>query len=284
MTPPTRPLLRWHGGKWREAPWIIRHFPAHDVYVEPFGGAGSVLIRKKPSYAEIYNDLDGEVVNLFRILRDQHSAARLVELVKLTPFSRLEFNQAYQPADDEMERARRLLIRSFQGFGSDGATGEYRTGFRANSNRSGTTPAHDWAHYPEALAIIVERMRGVVIECRPAIDVMQAHDRDEALHYVDPPYMMETRSRTNRRPGGGGNYRHELSEADHAELLEAVDRQRGMVVLSGYATALYDDRLRHWHRTTRKTYADGARERVEVLWINGAARERLGHGPLFAAA
>ncbi len=114
---PARPVLRWFGGKWKLAPWILSHFPAHRVYVEPFGGAGSVLMRKPRSYCEVYNDIDCEVVNLFRVLRDPGQAARLIADLELTPFSRDEFIAAYEPAEDPAELARRLVMRSFMGFG-----------------------------------------------------------------------------------------------------------------------------------------------------------------------
>lgn len=283
MSAPTRPVLRWHGGKWLLAPWIIRHFPPHHVYVEPFGGGASVLLRKERSYAEIYNDLDQEAVNLFRVLRDPALAPRLVELLELTPFSRVEFEAAYEASDDPLERARRLLIRSFQGFGSDGATGEYRTGFRINSNRLGSTPAADWRNYPDALTAIIDRLRGVGLENRDAMVVMRAHDRPDTLHYVDPPYMLETRSRTNRRPGGG-TYRHELTAEQHAELVRDLRSLTGMVVLSGYPTNLYDSLLADWQRVERPALADGARERTEVLWINPAAARARKAGPLFEDA
>lgn len=280
---PIRPALRWHGGKWLLAPWIIAHFPAHEVYVEPFGGAASVLLRKPRAYAEIYNDLDCEAVNLFRVLRDPAQAAHLIDLLRLTPFAREEFEGAYRPGRNAVERARRLIIRSFMGYGSDGATGEYRTGFRANSNRSGSTPATDWTNYPDALAIIVQRLDGVVLERRQAINVMRAHDRADTLHFADPPYLPETRSRTNRRRGGG-TYRHEMTAEQHLELLTFLVTLKGMVVLCGYPSPIYDEALPGWKRVERPALADGAAPRTEVLWINPAAAERLGNGPLFEAA
>jgi DNA adenine methylase len=154
---PKRPLVRYHGGKWKLAPWILRHLPAHRVYVEPFGGGGSVLLQKARSYAEVYNDLDGEIVNLFRVARDNGEA--LASAVELTPFARVEFAQAYEPSGDPLEQARRTLIRAFMGFGSAGASGQV-TGFRANSNRSGTTPAHDWMNFPAHLRAGYERKLG----------------------------------------------------------------------------------------------------------------------------
>lgn len=280
---PTRPLLRWHGGKWRLAPWIVDHLPRHRVYVEPFGGAASVLLRKPRSYAEIYNDLDGDVVNLFRVLRSP-DAARLVDMIRLTPFARDEFIAAYEHSDDPLEMARRLIVRSFMGFGTSGAAG-LNTGFRANSSRSGTTPAHDWTNYPDALAITIERLAGVVVENRPALEVMRQHDGPDTLHYVDPPYMPETRSRKWRRAGQPYHvYRHELDEADHAELLEALNALRGMVVLSGYPSALYDAALSDWTRIERPAMADGARPRTEVLWLNRAAARAVEAPTMFGTA
>ncbi|ARM12111.1 MULTISPECIES: DNA adenine methylase [Rhizobium] len=297
MNTPTRPVLRWHGGKWLLAPWIIGHFPAHRVYVEPFGGGGSVLMRKQRAYAEVWNDLDGHVVNLFRVLQDNKTATRLIYLLELTPFARSEFELAWDETDDPVEMARRLVIRSFMGFGSnahsDMGKGHKTTGFRANSSRSGTTPAHDWANYPECLRAIVNRLRGVTIERRPALHVMAAHDGPDTLHYVDPPYLPETRSMRNPYDPKH-QYRHELSVDDHIELLEALGKLSGMVVLSGYPAPLYDQMLPSWQRIERPALADGARPRIEVLWINPAASDALhakarlysaGYGtPLFQTA
>lgn len=259
MTTVSRPLLRWHGGKWLLAPWIISLMPAHRVYVEPFGGAGSVLMRKPKSYAEIYNDLDDDVVNLFRVLRSDR-AAELIDQLKLTPFASVEFFCAYHKTDDDLERARRLVVRSFMGFGSNGT--HRKTGFRSNSNRSGTTPARDWANYPGALAAIVERLRGVVILNRDATEVMAAHDGPDTLHYVDPPYVFATRT------DAGHDYAHELGDADHVALLAFLKTLQGKVILSGYPCGFYDDALSGWRRVERKSLADGAKERTEVLWMN----------------
>lgn len=262
-----RPLLRWHGGKWNLAPWIIGHFPPHRIYVEPFGGAASVLLRKPRSYAEVYNDLDDEVVHLFRVLRSER-AADLVDALKLTPFARVEFGEAYQATDDPIERARRLVIRSFMGFGSNGHN--RLTGFRANSNRLGTTPARDWINYPDALVLIVERLAGVVIEHRDAKAVMAGHDGAQTLHYVDPPYLMDTRS------DAAADYAHELSDSDHDELLAFLQTLKGTVVLSGYPSARYDDALAGWQRIERAALADNAKPRTEVLWINQQAASLFG--------
>ncbi|MRN43442.1 MULTISPECIES: DNA adenine methylase [unclassified Brucella] len=263
----SRPVLRWHGGKWLLAPWIIQHFPKHRIYVEPFGGAGSVLLRKDRAYAEVWNDLDGDVVNLFRVLRSAE-ASRLVEMLELTPFAREEFHAAYRTDDAcPVERARQLIIRSFMGFGSNGHA--RITGFRANSNRSGTTPARDWTNYPDALNGIIRRLAGVVIENRDAKRVMSAHDSADTLHYVDPPYVFSTRADMAK------DYAHEMTDDDHAELLDFVRQLTGMVVLSGYPHDLYDAALSGWRRMDRVAFADGARERTEVLWINPRCAERL---------
>lgn len=282
MTEVARPLLRWHGGKWLLAPWVISNLPPHRVYVEPFGGAASVLLRKPRAYAEIYNDLDDDVVNLFKVLRGPR-AAEIEHAIRLTPFSRQEFKSAYEPCKDEVERARRLVIRSYMGFGSDGHNGARPTGFRASSNRSGTTPAHDWVNYPDALAGIVKRLEGVVIEHRPAVEVMLQQDGPQTLHYVDPPYVHATRAKTKN--SARKNYTHEMADEDHAALLDTLLNLQGMVVLSGYPHPLYDAALTGWRRLEREALADGARKRIEVLWINQAASVAIDKQtiPLFAS-
>lgn len=287
---PKRPALRYHGGKFLLAPWIIQYFPVHRIYVEPFGGGGSVLLRKPRSYGEVYNDIDGEIVNVFKVLRDH--GAELKRRLKLTPFSRDEYLEAWYPSDDPMEQARRTIIRSFMGFGSAAATlgrignntsrgGLAKTGFRANSNRSGTTPAHDWKNYGDCCDFLSDRLQGIVIENRPAIDVSAAHDSPETLHYWDPPYVASTRD-------AGGDYAHEMTDVDHEALADHEKTLTGMVIISGYHSALYDLLYAGWNRVERDAMADGAAPRVEVLWFNHAAWNSLQavrkQGELFGAS
>lgn len=254
----TRPIVRYHGGKWLLAPWIVSHFPAHRIYVEPFGGGASVLLRKPRARAEVYNDLDGEIVNLFRVARDQGEDLR--RALELTPFARAEFKASYEPSEDPLEQARRTVVRSFMGFGSN--SHNRATGFRSNSDRLGTTPAQDWRHYPAAFGEIIGRLQGVVIENRDALEVIQAHDGPATLHYIDPPYLPDTRD-------PGADYRFEMDEAGHVRLAEVLHGLEGAVVVSGYPSALYEDLYSGWTRTEKFALADGALPRTEVLWMKG---------------
>jgi DNA adenine methylase len=273
MATPARPMLRYHGGKWMLAPWIIAHFPPHRVYVEPFGGGAGVLLRKPRAMAEVYNDRDAEIVNLFRVMRDR--GPELAALLELTPYSRAEFEASFERTEDALEQARRTVVRSYQGFGSnltrDNRNGTpQRTGFRnyTAGDRS-AIPAMDWRNYPDAVVAIVERLRGVVIENRHAGDVMAAHDAVDALHYVDPPYVHGTR----KMDSGGSirGYRYEMTDEDHADMADCLGRLKGMVVLSGYRCELYDQLFATWTRVDRHHIADGARPRIESLWLNRAA-------------
>jgi len=223
-----------------------------------------VLLRKSRSRSEVYNDLDCEIVNLFRIARDRGEDLR--RALELTPFARAEFEDSYIPTADPLEQARRTVIRSFMGFGSNAHN--RTTGFRSNSDRSGTTPAQDWRHYPAALAAIVDRLQGVVIENRDALDVIQGHDGPATLHYVDPPYLPSTRD-------AGTDYRHEMNEAEHIHLAQVLRTTQGAVIVSGYPSSLYEDLYRGWDRTEHGALADGASKRIEVLWMKGIQQERL---------
>lgn len=209
-----RPIMRYHGGKWRLAPQILPFFPPHDLYVEPFGGAGSLLMRKDPSPGEVYNDIDGDVVNVFRVLRDRDKAARLAELISLTPWSRQEFYLSYEPAPegDDIERARRTLVRCYMAHGGTSRR-RHRTGFRARMFRRNQTGPVDWVNYPNAISAFTDRLARVVIESREAFDIIRQHDCREALFYCDPPYLFSTALGDAAR------------SAERARLREGTDRR-----------------------------------------------------------
>lgn len=228
--------------------------------------------KPRASLVEVYNDLDGEIVGLFRALRDPAAAARLADLIQRTPFARAEFDLSYEPSDDPIEQARRTVVRSFFGFGSDSASGA-KTGFRANGNRQTAHPAKDWGNLPSAIATFCDRLRGVVIENREAVEVLLQHDSPETLHYCDPTYLPETRSLAVLRTGKG--YRHEMTREDHERLAEALHAAQGMVILSAYPSDLYDALYRDWTAKARRALADGGLVRTEVLWLNPACVKAL---------
>lgn len=278
----TRPLIRYHGGKFRLAPWIMQFFPPHKVYVEAFGGAAGVLLQKSRSYSEVWNDLDDEIFNLMYVMRDAKLRERLIEMLVLTPYSRREFENAYhEPTDDIVEAARHTIIRAQMGFGSAGAT-KGATGFRTDTQRDYGTASHLWAQYPDALSSIGQRLSGVMIENRPALDLIRDQDSAETLFFTDPPYVMDTRvMRSTSR-----YYRHEMSDADHQTLIETLRSVKGMVVLSGYDSELYRKGLSDWeqHTTTARISAGrGGTTRTECVWLNPACSAALyGHVGLFA--
>jgi len=298
MPAPTRPILRYHGGKWRIAPWVISHLPPHRRYVEAFGGAGSVLLRKPRAEGEVYNDLDGEVVNVFRVLRDPVQAERLTSLLRLTPFAREELSRAFSdaPSDDPVERARRTIIKSHLGMGTDAITRASRpgvssrgrraqarycpwpapAGFRASDGDGVYAPS--WAQFPDLIAAFTARLAGVVIEHRDALEVIQIHDTPETLHYCDPPYVLSTRA--DDRP----DYRHELTDADHRALAEVLHQVQGMVVISGYPSDLYADLYGGWWCVRRLTYDARKNQKTEMLWMNPAAMARMQQSDLFEGA
>ncbi len=271
MAQVTSPALRYHGAKFRLAPWLLQHFPPHRCYVEPFGGAAGVLLQKQRCYAEVYNDLDGEICNFFRVLRDPDQSAQLLHQLELTPYARVEFDLSYSPASDPVESARRTAVRACMGFGSAGAT-KGSTGFRSDTRRTYSTAQHLWVRYPDALRAVISRLQGVLIENRPALDVLKQHDAPDTLHFVDPPYLHETR--VMQGAGTRGYYRHEMTDADHLELLGTLRSLKGMVILCGYPSQLYNDNLPGWTTTARIARISAGRGtglRTEQIWMIPAA-------------
>lgn len=280
MEKPIRPVLRYHGGKWRLAPWILSFFPPHKVYVEPFGGAASILMLKERVNAECYNDLDSRVVNLFRVLRDEQKATELRRRLELTPYAREELEWAFLPPEDELDDAQKLIVLSFMGQGSDSATRGHRTGFRSRfSNDGRQLPSMEWATWPESIPVFTRRLTGVTIENRNALEVIERVDSTDTLFYVDPPYVHSTRT----TGGAGKGYRYEMTDEDHRQLAEQLHKVKGMVIVSGYPAALYDRELyRDWIRFERRHIADRGKQSVEVIWINPACAAAQAQQEMFA--
>lgn len=250
-------ILRYLGGKNRAARWIIDRFPPHVCYNEPFGGSAGVLLNKAPAPIEIYNDLDGEVVNLFRVLRHGH-AQKLIDAIRLTPYSREELDNA-RPVKNHVERARRLLVRSWFGIANDAAR-DAASGFRVSRNRLPSV-ADDWKNLPATLEAAVERLRHVYIEHRDALKLIKLHDGPETLHFVDPPYLQATRTRE-------GSYTHEFTDDQHMDLLRILQECRGKVVLCGYDNDLYNTTLAGWCKVGYGGSAGMGKKRLEYLWMN----------------
>ncbi|MDQ3804294.1 MAG: DNA adenine methylase [Acidobacteriota bacterium] len=277
---PTRPVLRYHGGKFGKAgvlaDWILAHVPPHECYVEPFGGGASVLLRKPRTPNEVYNDLYGEVCTLFRVLRDPELCASLVRSVSLTPFSEAELRSCFGPPDGlcEVEAARRLLVRSWMTIGHDAATSYRHSGFRGGTKTAVRDPGLDWRGLPESLARAADRLQGVHVYERPYEYVLNKYDGPRTAFYVDPPYLRETRSAAHR-----GAYAVEMDGPAHERLAARLHALEGMVTLSGYDSDLYRSLYPGWRRVERKVFANGRGGvkpgRTEVLWLNAAAAAAL---------
>lgn len=263
---PRRPALRYFGGKWKIATWIMTHFPpagSYDTYVEPFGGAMSVLLRKAPAPIEVYNDLYHDVVDFFRVLREQ--PAELIAAIDMTPVSREEYRRAHHiPSEaDALERARCLYIRSWQGRGRVGHPGEEHGGWRycRHMTRSKTI-VDDWINNGH-LWTVARRLRQVSLECDTALNVIQRYDTPRTLFYLDPPYPTSTRC-----PRHTSAYQHELTDHDHHELAQALASIEGMAIVSTYPSPLYTDLYAGWDSDTYRTRNDRLDHRTEMIYIS----------------
>ncbi len=254
-------VLKYPGAKNRIAPWICKHIPEHHVYLEPFAGSLAVLFNKQRSHIETVNDLDGEVVNFFRILRDREN--ELERLILLTPFSRREYESAYELSDDNLERARRFAVKCWMGFGSGNL---YKNGFKSGQQKRSPNPAKAWDELTETIKLAAERLKGVQIENLPATELIQRYNTKDVFIYADPPYLHGTRKKYL--------YRHEMTDEDHEELLNMLVEHPGKVLLSGYDNDLYNDILCRWRKVKKDTLAEGGRKRTETLWMNYDIEEK----------
>lgn len=252
------------------APKIIPLLPPHQTYVEPFGGAASILLQKPISRQEVYNDLDGDIVNFFRVLRERPD--ELIRAIQLTPYAREEFDLVYTIEGDELERARRLYAKAWMAFGA--ATRRAKSGWRIHADLKGwgKSITEMW-NKTDHLYAIAWRFKQVYIECQDALQVIRRWDTPTTLFYVDPPYEHSTRT-------GRNDYACEMTDQQHVELATLLHELEGMVVVSGNPSALYDRLYGDW---TRRTFMErGLRNapRQDCLWLSPNAIS-LNELPLF---
>jgi len=257
----------WYGGKFSHLDWLLPKLPSCLHYCEPFAGSGAVLLNRKPSPVETYNDIDGEVVNFFKVLREEKEA--LIEQIALTPFSREEFGSACElnPELSSLERARRFYIRARQvrtGLAQTATIGRWAN--CKNTSRAGMSGVVSrWLGGVEQLEFIAERLLRVQIENRPAIDVIKLYDSEKTLFYCDPPYIHETRGDTK-------SYGYEMNNSAHRELAKILNSVKGLVAISNYECGLMEELYppKKWTKiySPEKIIHSTKDIRQEVLWVN----------------
>jgi len=278
----------WYGGKYSHLDWLLPLLPECHHYCEPFAGSGAVLLNRDPAPVETYNDLDGEVVNFFRVLRKEK--ARLIEAIGLTPFSREEFANACEisPELSAFERARRFYVRARQvrtGLAQTASIGRWAN--CKNTSRAGMSGVISrWLGAVEDLPAVAERLLRVQIENRPALDIIRLYDSPGTLFYCDPPYVHSTR-------GDSKAYGFEMTDQQHRKLAETLNSAQGLVAISNYQAKLLDQLFPapKWHKTVapERTVHSTKDKRVEVLWTNYdpraiKPRNKLSNGELFPTA
>lgn len=253
-------IMKYPGSKWSIADWIINFFPEHHSYLEPFFGSGAVFFNKSRSNIETVNDLDGNVVNLFEwIKRDPE---QLAHEIYWTPYARQVYEDAYTSIPEgSLQKAVNFCIRLNMGHGF--RTNGEKVGWKNDiQGREKAYAAMDWKDISGKIMQAAERLRGVQIENRPAMEVIERFNYPNVLIYLDPPYVISTRQ------GSRKQYRHEMSDKDHSDLLDALLAHKGSVLLSGYDSKLYNDRLQGWHREETTSYTQLSSKRREILWMN----------------
>lgn len=254
----TRSILRYPGSKWRIAKWIVSLIPKHHSYLEPFFGSGAVFFNKEPSRIETINDMDDDVVNLFRIVRDD--PIPLIRAVEATPYARSEYEFAYNINEaSKIEKARKFLIRCWQGHGF--RTSDGKVGWKNDvQGREAAYALRNWNALPEWILDACERLKQAQIDNRPAVELIKRFNYANVFIYADPPYVLSTR--------GGKQYKHEMTDNDHIELLTALNDHKGTCIISGYDNAIYNEYLKNWRKQLISSSDQLGRPRQEIVWLN----------------
>lgn len=254
------PILKYPGAKWSVSNWIIDRLPRHEIYLEPYFGSGAVFFNKAPSRLETINDIDKDVPNLFKVIRTRKQ--ELSEQIHYTPWSRDEYYESYERTGDELEDARRFLVRCWQ---AHATKTNAKTGWRHSTTKEGPRMPKQWSNVPQRIEMVAERLKDAQIENMPAVELIKKYNNKDVLIYADPPYLLSTRS--------SRLYKHEMTVEQHKELLEALLEHSGPAILSGYDNELYNDYLKGWHTEVLKASTEKGGSKMEVLWINPIAME-----------
>jgi DNA adenine methylase len=253
-------VLKWTGSKWRMASKIISLMPEHKCYIEPYFGSGAVFFKKdKDCNSEIINDLDGNVVNLFKVIRD--NSKELATAIYLTPYAREEYSNVDLNASENIEKARKFLVRSNM---ARGGVQHYKPGWRTaglkesiNKNRR---VVNEWNRLPENILAAAQRLKDAEIENIDAIKLIKKYDNEDCLIYIDPPYLLETRSNKY--------YSNEMTELEHIELLKTICKSKSKIILSGYDSELYKQYLKNWNKHEVESRTESKDIKTECLWLN----------------
>lgn len=270
----TRPALRYYGGKFNLAPWIISFFPPHKNYCEPCCGACSVLFQKPRSPLETVNDLDGNVVNFFRVLRD--SPKELLQAINLTPWAREEYEYCLKKSYG-LEGARRFFMTCWMSYNGGTGSNPRLFGWRHTKDSRLRLPC-SFDITNNDLTAIANRLIGVQIEQRDYVEIIEKYSNDESLIYLDPPYVAS--ERTNNTDW----YACEWNLADHTEAAGLLRQAQGYVIVSGYACPLYTElyEAHGWPRFDKEAQTNSGGKRIESLWLSPRTLAALGK-PMQAA-
>ncbi len=255
-------VLKYAGSKWSSAKWIISYFPEgyeKMTYLEPYFGSGAVFFNKNRSAIETINDIDGRVVNLFKQIRERPE--ELARLIEFTPWARDEYRQSYIKSENPLEDARLFMVRCWQAIGTK--TSDI-TGW-SNNIKPGDSGISRWHKLNESILQVAKRLSNeklqlVQIENQPAIKLIKRYNRGETILYLDPPYLLNTRSKRI--------YEHEMTDEEHIELLQTILKFKGKVIISGYESDMYNLYLEGWHREKRKVNTEMGGSATEVIWMN----------------
>ena len=250
-------VLKYPGAKIKLADWIISNIPPHSVYLEPFFGSGAVFFNKAKSEIETINDLNDDVYNYFKVLRDYPE--ELIEALSLTPYSRKEYIEAYlsDGNDNCIEKARKFAVRCFMGFGASNC---YKNGFRSSQCHKSPDVPKLWSKLPETLVLASKRLLQAQIENLDYKELLNRYNTRDVFIYLDPPYVPDMRKNYI--------YKNEFKLQDHEELLGLIIKHPAKIMISGYDSPLYNDVLKNWRKASKKNQVESGLIREEVIWMN----------------